>query len=491
MQELIVKNFALFKETTSFKFNPLTLLIGANGSGKSSLIKLLNLIQHNNRFHLVNRFNLKNYSSQVYNPEKPFVVSYQVANNLFCEKKVEIYYDEYEPTEPCISYFEREITYVNENYDLVLGSKPQTIDSIVKLTITIDVELFYKILLENNLKEFRDKLMLSDIPEKKLSFEIKIDKEVWNDKSFEIWFFKIALFKLFKSYASNLIILEDEFNKEIINLFLPLNVTNSKNTDENNNLLNLDIVRLGDIGEPKAIFNNDDNFGKILSELDYCKNNIPFGFNPIEFLNFWVKQFFGNEAEFTFNKLDKNYEFYEVKLNGKNMPEQGTGMYRIIYLICQLSLLCGGDLISKFEFIDNTKKVPFIKRKFLVIEEPETNLHPDFQVKLAEMIFDLTQKINSDLSSTNNFIYNSNYNIIIETHSEYMIRTFQYLVAKNTGIEDQVGIINFGSDDNAGKVKHISIRPNGGLSDNFYSGFFNYSEDLRLKLDAVNNKLYN
>ena len=112
----------------------------------------------------------------------------------YFQKKVEIYYDEYEPTEPCISYLEREITYVNENYDLVLGSKPQTIDSIVNLTITIDVELFYKILLENNLKEFRDKLILSDIPEEKLNFEIKIDKEVWNDKSFEIWFFKIALF---------------------------------------------------------------------------------------------------------------------------------------------------------------------------------------------------------------------------------------------------------------------------------------------------------
>ena len=72
-----------------------------------------------------------------------------------------------------------------------------------------------------------------------------------------------------------------------------------------------------------------------------------------------------------------------------------------------------------------------------------------------------------------------------------MIRTFQYLVAKNEASENHVGIINFGSGKNVGKVKHISIRPNGSLSDNFYSGFFNYSEDLRLKLDAINNSRNN
>jgi hypothetical protein len=64
----------------------------------------------------------------------------------------------------------------------------------------------------------------------------------------------------------------------------------------------------------------------------------------------------------------------------------------------------------------------------------------------------------------------------------------QYLVAKDEEEinKDQVGIINFGSDKDFGKVKHISICPNGALNDNFYSGFFSYSEDLRLMLDALN-----
>ena len=54
----------------------------------SKKLLLLNLIQHNNRFQLVNRFDLKNYKLQFNNPEEHFVVSYQVANNLLCEKKL-------------------------------------------------------------------------------------------------------------------------------------------------------------------------------------------------------------------------------------------------------------------------------------------------------------------------------------------------------------------------------------------------------------------
>jgi hypothetical protein len=69
-----------------------------------------------------------------------------------------------------------------------------------------------------------------------------------------------------------------------------------------------------------------------------------------------------------------------------------------------------------------------------------------------------------------------------------MIRALQYYVAKDNQENsiDHIGIINFGTDKNAGKIKHISINQNGSLTDNFYSGFFNFSEDLRLMLDALN-----
>jgi hypothetical protein len=198
-----------------------------------------------------------------------------------------------------------------------------------------------------------------------------------------------------------------------------------------------------------------------------------------EFLFKWIKVFFGETAKFSFNRVQKEFSFYNVKLNEKYLTEHGTGVFRILHMICKLSsFYYSQDLLQYLpKDLSKTNELPFISRKFLILEEPEANLHPDFQVKLAEMLFDLSK--------------NSNCHVIIETHSEYMIRMIQYLVAKNEGTHDQVGIINFGTEQDAGKVQDISIKPNGALSDNFYSGFFNYSEDLRLMLDALNNQRNN
>ena len=53
----------------------------------------------------------------------------------------------------------------------------------------------------------------------------------------------------------------------------------------------------------------------------------------------------------------------------------------------------------------------------LLIEEPETNLHPKWQSLLAEMFVEANKKFNIQF--------------MIETHSEYLIRKFQTLVADN------------------------------------------------------------
>ena len=46
---LSLENFRIFQERTDFEFAPITVLTGTNGSGKSSLIKALKLIQANFR----------------------------------------------------------------------------------------------------------------------------------------------------------------------------------------------------------------------------------------------------------------------------------------------------------------------------------------------------------------------------------------------------------------------------------------------------------
>lgn len=101
----------------------------------------------------------------------------------------------------------------------------------------------------------------------------------------------------------------------------------------------------------------------------------------------------------------------------------------------------------------------------LIPEEPETHLHPMWQSKLAEVFLTSDKKL------------------LIETHSEYMIRKAQVMVAKGQVKPEEVGIIYLGADPSAPDyVRHIDILPNGRLSQDFGPGFFDESTKLLVEL---------
>lgn len=108
-----------------------------------------------------------------------------------------------------------------------------------------------------------------------------------------------------------------------------------------------------------------------------------------------------------------------------------------------------------------------------LIEEPEANLHPSFQSKLADLFIDSASKFN--------------HNFIIETHSEYMVRKFQYWVAKGKIKSEDVKIYYFDNQNNDSEVKdldltEISILQNGDLSKPFGEGFYDEAINLQYEL---------
>jgi len=484
MSDLTVRNFAIFKDETSFTLKPLTFLIGANGSGKSSLLKVINLIEHNLQFHKADKFDLGNVTFQIQNSRKPLEISYSVAEGLFRKLKVSIHKEVWGGVEgESVSYNELSIVFLNDEGDIILETKPGLVtDSSRGVFVTLDVPKFYNILDKNGLEEFKNKLQLSSIPEKKIKLKLVPPNLGFNDY-FETWLFSTGLYEFFSNCSLDSFMMSGtELSEHLLELFKPsyfLNMERGRyNSNKSTKSIEVTIIRLNDLGVPKRVFSPDDQFSKILWEIE---NIIMPGYDNVngkDFLDKWIKKFFGEDATFTFNRSEKDFSFYNAKLNGKYLTEHGTGVFRMIHLICKLTSFYYSESLFKHSpsKILRTNHLPFISRKYLILEEPEANLHPDFQVKLAEMLFDL-------MKNSLNFI-------IIETHSEYMVRMLQYLVAKE-GRNEDVGIINFGADKNAGKIKHISIKSNGALTDNFYSGFFNYSEDLRLMLDALNHQRNN
>lgn len=155
--------------------------------------------------------------------------------------------------------------------------------------------------------------------------------------------------------------------------------------------------------------------------------------------------------------------------------EQGNGAYQI-NLLKQNSWVPLAEMgfgISKIFFFLLTLST----YKLVFIEEPESNLHPDLQSKLA----DILQSFSS-----------SNTKFIIETHSEYLIRKFQYMVATNNLSKDDIIIHYFNPEGDKNKtqpVKSIRINRDGSLDGEFGRGF--YDEASNIIRDLFNLTVYN
>jgi len=130
--------------------------------------------------------------------------------------------------------------------------------------------------------------------------------------------------------------------------------------------------------------------------------------------------------------------------------------------------------LFKESILENIDGFPeFDNSKTLILEEPESNLHPNLQSKLAELLSYIHVKFNVFF--------------IIETHSEYFIRKLQYLTAKNE-LKIKDSVIYYFNDDKyvsktEPKVKEIFINEDGGLTDSIGPGFFD--EATKLQFDLI------
>ena len=105
----------------------------------------------------------------------------------------------------------------------------------------------------------------------------------------------------------------------------------------------------------------------------------------------------------------------------------------------------------------------------LLVEEPEANLHPNLQAKLADLFVHLSRPEGA--------------HTVVETHSEYLVRRLQYLVAKGEVEPERVALYYLGPDPEAKDyVRRIEIDRHGQLSQEFGAGFFDEATNLMVNL---------
>lgn len=162
---------------------------------------------------------------------------------------------------------------------------------------------------------------------------------------------------------------------------------------------------------------------------------------------------------------------FAVKYHGQwhDLGDMGRGTIQLVSLFINLAII-----LKKYE--KETVK------PLVIVEEPEQNLHPAKQAELANLFI----KVCNDKRMS----------ILIETHSEYMIRRFQVIVA------DKIYNNNISVDDinkdykvfyftQLGHIKDMTFRENAKFEDTFDEGFFDQANRDSIKLSYLereNNK---
>lgn len=217
---------------------------------------------------------------------------------------------------------------------------------------------------------------------------------------------------------------------------------------------------------------------------DQAEMNINFG-NPLYelakkhtqtrkkdgFLKDWLKRFNLCDDIFFETPMKGMGYFPGIKKKREStaLSEEGSGSRRLIMML--LEIAGSAQKCDLHDYNDEARNYP----RTIVVEEPETRLHPALQSKLADMFAEAHKEFG--------------YHFLIETCSEYLIRKLQYLVA--SGKIDKNDIVIYYLD--GGRSKNGSLQPkqilvseDGSLSDGFGPGFL-YENDVEMfKLKKVN-----
>lgn len=174
------------------------------------------------------------------------------------------------------------------------------------------------------------------------------------------------------------------------------------------------------------------------------------------FVKKWMKEFeVGEDFHIEFY-AGEAYEFYVIDKDGDkaHLADKGMGSLQIMMLILKVATIM-------------RKHKGTINNVTIIVEEPELNLHPEFQGKLTDFFHD----VNKDHQIS----------FIIETHSEYLIRKSQNIVVKESYTDEK------GLNPNPFKVFYFDLengpyqmkyRNDGRFTNEFGTGFFDVNTNL-------------
>lgn len=207
---------------------------------------------------------------------------------------------------------------------------------------------------------------------------------------------------------------------------------------------------------------------------------------PMSFTKKWINKF-EIADDIVIESAIEGLGLFVYLVKGKNrylLADEGFGVSNLIAVLFKIELTYI-EYYTKLEESRNDLKITNFQTT-IVIEEPESNLHPKLQSLLADMFVEVVSE-QLELRKYGNY----GFNFIIETHSEYLIRKLQTLVARKEIEPIDVSIVYINNpnpnkrQECKSQVEKINIKEDGRLDKPFGSGFFDEADNLAMDLLTI------
>ncbi len=437
--ELKLSNFRLFDEEVTVRFRPITVLIGRNNSGKSSIIKFLLMLKQS----------LDRESTLFLNPQGDRVNLGRFEDLQNTLKKKEDLFFQLTAKEKTSSG-DPVISYIKNQYQVPVDQS--------------NVEVLYEVLAnvsyqqkQKAVKEYKviASYKQNSVELKKIVFDniqfLDFTKE-WKNAIYDVQH-KISSLKNQQKRSQ-----QEELSKELMHTEHQ-HIAEQKmvNTLKNNlnNLYHLGPVRDNakePSGKASPPFTTVGQKGQyVLQHLQEIKEKKQ---NDYKFILPYIQNVAGVKG-IDFEKKEFTSKCFGVnKLTGAKVPiyDFGFGVSQCLPIFVQ------GALMSQYSS--------------LMVEQPEAQLHPTAQLALGEFFADLWKK--RQVGS------------ILETHSDNILLRLRRLIAKGTLQPEDVSVafFDFDEDKNQPVIKNLDIAEDGSMQEGLPWEFFGKNVKEIVKMGA-------
>lgn len=219
------------------------------------------------------------------------------------------------------------------------------------------------------------------------------------------------------------------------------------------------------------------------------------------FVNFWIGNGEINEVDENGIKKQKGFKIgkelfvyrdeaigltkiFLVNFDGTKTPlvDLGYGISQLLPIIMKIAIIAYKHQVPYEYDFDNRdgsyRETIYFKPSTLLIEEPEANLHPSLQSKMAELFIDAASRFNIQF--------------LIETHSEYLIYKFQEYIGRKIVTPSDVKMYYFNHPNDVRQglkdkyISHVKIDTDGSIDYEKYFGKGFFDEQTNLKLSLLN-----